>query len=46
MLEYFRAPDPQLGVLWLGLSMGQWLCGLMILVAICLAVMLKKRNLG
>ena len=24
-VEYFRAPDPQLGTLALGLSMGQWL---------------------
>jgi phosphatidylglycerol:prolipoprotein diacylglycerol transferase len=24
--EYSREPDPQLGLLWLGLSLGQWLC--------------------
>lgn len=32
LLEYFRAPDPQLGLLALGLSMGQWLCLPMIAV--------------
>lgn len=25
VVECWRAPDPQLGLLWLGLSMGQWL---------------------
>lgn len=29
-LEYTREPDAQLGLLWLGFSMGQWLCLLMI----------------
>lgn len=26
VVEYFREPDAFLGYLWLGLSMGQWLC--------------------
>ena len=25
-LEYTREPDAHLGLLWLGFSMGQWLC--------------------
>ena len=29
--EYFREPDGFLGLLWLGLSMGQWLCVPMVL---------------
>ena len=31
VIEFFRLPDPQLGLLWAGLSLGQWLCILMIL---------------
>jgi phosphatidylglycerol:prolipoprotein diacylglycerol transferase len=41
-VEFFREPDSQLGFLWLGLSMGQWLCIAMILTAIGLFAMLKK----
>jgi len=32
MAEYFREPDAQLGLLALGLSMGQWLCVPMVVV--------------
>ncbi len=35
-IEFVREPDSQLGLLWLGLSMGQWLSLLMILLAIAL----------
>ena len=31
MAEYFREPDAHLGILSLGMSMGQWLCLPMIL---------------
>ena len=30
--EYFREPDAYLGLLWLGMSMGQWLCLPMLLL--------------
>jgi len=36
LTEFFREPDPQLGLLWLGLTMGQILCVLMIIVGACL----------
>jgi len=32
MAEYFREPDAHLGLLALGLSMGQWLCVPMVAV--------------
>ena len=32
--EYFREPDAFLGLLWLNMSMGQWLCVPMMLVGI------------
>ena len=35
MIEFVREPDSQIGLLWLDLSMGQWLCVGMILLAIC-----------
>ncbi len=34
--EYFREPDAHLGVLSLGLTMGQWLCLPMVLGALAL----------
>jgi phosphatidylglycerol:prolipoprotein diacylglycerol transferase len=37
-VEYFRAPDPQLGTLALGLSMGQWLSLPMIAVGVWLLI--------
>jgi phosphatidylglycerol---prolipoprotein diacylglyceryl transferase len=36
MAEYFREPDAHLGLLALGMSMGQWLCVPMVLVGIAL----------
>ena len=37
-LEYFRAPDPHLGLLALGLSMGQWLSLPMVIAGVWLLV--------
>jgi phosphatidylglycerol:prolipoprotein diacylglycerol transferase len=34
--EYFREPDQALGILWLGLSMGQWLSAPMVLSGMAL----------
>lgn len=34
VVEFFRAPDPQLGLLALGLSMGQWLSVLLFLIGL------------
>ena len=34
--EFFRQPDDFLGVLALGMSMGQWLCVPMVLVGVAL----------
>ncbi len=36
MAEYFREPDAHLGLLALGMSMGQWLCVPMVLVGVAL----------
>jgi phosphatidylglycerol:prolipoprotein diacylglycerol transferase len=36
--EYFREPDAHLGLLALGLSMGQWLCVPMVFVGLYLAL--------
>jgi phosphatidylglycerol:prolipoprotein diacylglycerol transferase len=36
MAEYFREPDAHLGLLALGMSMGQWLCVPMVAVGIAL----------
>lgn len=36
MAEYFREPDAHLGLLALGISMGQWLCVPMVLVGLLL----------
>jgi phosphatidylglycerol:prolipoprotein diacylglycerol transferase len=42
--EYFRQPDNFLGILALGLSMGQWLCIPMVLAGAALWVWAGKRN--
>jgi phosphatidylglycerol:prolipoprotein diacylglycerol transferase len=39
--EYFRMPDAQLGYLSLGLSMGQWLCLLLVVVGVCIRMRLR-----
>ncbi|QRN41036.1 MAG: prolipoprotein diacylglyceryl transferase [Neisseriaceae bacterium] len=41
-IEFSREPDVQLGLLSLGLSMGQWLCVPMILAGVLLYVYTKK----
>jgi phosphatidylglycerol:prolipoprotein diacylglycerol transferase len=40
--EFFREPDAHLGLLSLGLSMGQWLCVPMILAGIFLYFAVNK----
>jgi phosphatidylglycerol:prolipoprotein diacylglycerol transferase len=41
--EFFRQPDPQIGLFWGILSMGQILCLIMILSAIVLRLLLPRR---
>lgn len=41
--EFFREPDAHLGILQLGMSMGQWLCVPMVLGGIALWVWASKR---
>ena len=41
--EYFREPDAYLGLLSLGLSMGQWLCVPMVLAGIALWAWASRR---
>ena len=43
-IEYFREPDAHLGILSLGMSMGQWLCMPMILSGIALIVWGYRRE--
>jgi len=43
--EYFREPDAFLGLLSLGLSMGQWLCIPMVLSGIALWIWVRHRPL-
>jgi phosphatidylglycerol:prolipoprotein diacylglycerol transferase len=40
--EYFREPDAHLGLLSLGLSMGQWLCVPMVLAGMGLLLWAKR----
>ncbi len=40
--EFFREPDSHLGLLSLGLSMGQWLCVPMILAGVVLYFVVNK----
>jgi phosphatidylglycerol:prolipoprotein diacylglycerol transferase len=42
--EYFREPDAHLGLLSLGMSMGQWLCVPMIVGGAALWVWSRKRS--
>jgi phosphatidylglycerol---prolipoprotein diacylglyceryl transferase len=42
--EYFREPDAQLGLLALGMSMGQWLCIPMIVLGCLLWVRSNKKS--
>jgi phosphatidylglycerol:prolipoprotein diacylglycerol transferase len=41
--EFFRQPDDFLGILALGMSMGQWLCLPMIAAGLCLWLWASKR---
>jgi phosphatidylglycerol:prolipoprotein diacylglycerol transferase len=43
IVEYFRLPDPQLGTIVLGLSMGQLMCLLMILIGNVLLYLASRR---
>ncbi|MBF0141380.1 MAG: prolipoprotein diacylglyceryl transferase [Magnetococcales bacterium] len=42
-VEFYREPDPQLGLLSLGLSMGQWLCVPMIVAGVTLFSLSRRR---
>ena len=44
--EFFREPDSYLGLLSLGLSMGQWLCVPMVLAGIALWLWAARRPVG
>lgn len=44
-IEYFRQPDAHLGLIFLSFSMGQVLCGIMILLGILLYLYLWQRHL-
>jgi phosphatidylglycerol:prolipoprotein diacylglycerol transferase len=43
--EYFREPDAHLGLLTLGLSMGQWLCVPMVLIGVAMMLWSKQASL-
>lgn len=45
-LEFFREPDIQVGYLWLELTMGQWLCVLMIILGMVVlsTLLLTSKN--
>jgi phosphatidylglycerol:prolipoprotein diacylglycerol transferase len=44
LIEFFREPDPQLGLLLFGMSMGQLLCAAMIAAGLILHTELRKRQ--
>jgi phosphatidylglycerol:prolipoprotein diacylglycerol transferase len=44
--EFFREPDAHLGLLSMGLSMGQWLCVPMILAGLFLYILVNKPKLA
>ena len=44
-VEFFRQPDPQIGLLWGVFSMGQVLCAGMILAAGILWMLLPGKNI-
>ena len=43
-IEYFRQPDAHLGFVWMSFSLGQILCGLMIISGIFLSVYIHRRK--
>ena len=42
LVEFFRQPDPQIGLVWGLISMGQMLCLVMILTAVILFILLPR----
>lgn len=44
LVEFFREPDPQLGLLLCGMSMGQLLCAVMVALGLLLYTFLRKHN--
>ena len=46
VVEYFREPDAHLGLLGLGLSMGQWLCVPMVLAGVALWRWSQRNPIG
>jgi phosphatidylglycerol:prolipoprotein diacylglycerol transferase len=45
-LEFFREPDSQLGLLQAGLSMGQWLCSLMVVAGAAIMTLAWRGQLA
>lgn len=43
-IEYFRQPDAHLGFVWMSFSLGQILCGLMIISGVFLSVYIHRRK--
>jgi phosphatidylglycerol:prolipoprotein diacylglycerol transferase len=43
--EYFREPDAHLGLLSMGLSMGQWLCVPMVLIGVAMLLWANASSL-
>ncbi|MCK5403931.1 MAG: prolipoprotein diacylglyceryl transferase [Desulfobulbaceae bacterium] len=46
VIEIFREPDPQLGLLFLSLTMGQILSGLMIMAGMVMLALVSRKNEG
>jgi len=44
-VEFFRTPDPQIGLLWLGLSIGQILSIIVIIIGITGVIQLQKEKI-
>jgi phosphatidylglycerol:prolipoprotein diacylglycerol transferase len=44
VIEYFREPDPNHGLIWGALSMGQVLCLLMMLIGACIYMVRRKHQ--
>lgn len=46
LIEFFRQPDLSIGLLWLNLSLGQWLCLAMIVIGIICFTLNQKGSRG
>jgi phosphatidylglycerol---prolipoprotein diacylglyceryl transferase len=46
IVEYFREPDVQLGFLWSGMTMGQWLSLPMVLLGVLLWINSRRKKYG